>query len=246
MLQKLKIKSIKRLKEQRHVYDISVEENHNFFIGDSETLTHNCDYLTPNGQAILRNMMETFSRHCRFILTCNFIEKIIAPIQSRCQSFQIIPPTKKDVAMQVASILRSENIKFSPSEIVPIVDGYYPDIRKIINTCQLSCSDGVFNANVADITETDFELKLVETLKLKSDPRTKFNSIRQLVADSRMTDFTETYSHLYEKLDDYADGVKSAVILALADGVTKDAIVVDKEIVFCATMISVIRALHEK
>ena len=57
------------------------------------------DYMTPNAQAILRNLMETFSKHCRFILTCNYVEKVIDPIQSRCQTFQIIPPTKKDVAV---------------------------------------------------------------------------------------------------------------------------------------------------
>ena len=59
------------------------------------------DYMTPNAQAILRNLMETFSKHCRFILTCNYVEKVIDPIQSRCQTFQIVPPTKKDVAVQI-------------------------------------------------------------------------------------------------------------------------------------------------
>ena len=54
-----------------------------------------CDYITPNAQAALRNLMETFSKHCRFILTCNYVERIIDPIQSRCQSFQIIPPSRK-------------------------------------------------------------------------------------------------------------------------------------------------------
>ena len=59
------------------------------------------DYITPTSQAALRNVMETFSKHCRFILTCNFVERIIDPIQSRCQSFQIIPPSKKEVAIHL-------------------------------------------------------------------------------------------------------------------------------------------------
>ena len=59
------------------------------------------DYMTPDAQAMLRNLMETFSKHCRFILTCNYVEKVIDPIQSRCQTFQIVPPTKKDVAIQI-------------------------------------------------------------------------------------------------------------------------------------------------
>ena len=65
-----------------------------------------CDYITPNAQAALRNLMETFSKHCRFILTCNFVERIIDPIQSRCQSFQVIPPSKKEVALHIHNILK--------------------------------------------------------------------------------------------------------------------------------------------
>ena len=69
------------------------------------------DYMTPNAQARLRNLMETFSKHCRFILTCNYVEKIIDPIQSRCQTFQIVPPSKKEVAVQLDKILKSESNK---------------------------------------------------------------------------------------------------------------------------------------
>jgi DNA polymerase III delta prime subunit len=90
------------------------------------------DYMTPNAQAILRNLMETFSKHCRFILTCNYVEKVIEPIQSRCQSFQIVPPTKKDVAIQMSKILKAENIEFDVKDLVPIIDSAYPDIRKFI------------------------------------------------------------------------------------------------------------------
>jgi len=203
------------------------------------------DYLTPNGQAILRNMMETFSKHCRFILTCNFIEKIIAPIQSRCQSFQIVPPTKKDVAIQIAKILTTENIKFNPSDLVPIIDGYYPDIRKIINTCQLASNDGVLDASAADITDTDFQLKLIEILKSKDDVRNKFMKIRQFIADNRVTDFTETYSYLYSKVDDYASGNVSSVIMVIAEAAGKDAIVVDKEIQFCSCMIGILNIISK-
>lgn len=199
------------------------------------------DYMTPNAQALLRNLMETFSKHCRFILTCNYIEKIILPIQSRCQSFQILPPTKKDVAVQIASILKKEDIQFNPADLVPIVDGYYPDIRKIINTTQLACVNGVLKTESATIVDSDFRLKLVEILKSKDEVRNKFMTIRQLVADNRISDFTDVYSFLYDKLDDYAKGNTANVIIALAEGTSKDALVVDKEITFMATIISVIQ-----
>lgn len=201
------------------------------------------DYMTPNAQALLRNLMETFSKHCRFILTCNYIEKIILPIQSRCQSFQIVPPTKKDVAVQIAKILKAEDIQFNPSDLVPIVDGYYPDIRKIINTCQLACVNGVLKTDSATIVDSDFRIKLVEILKSKDEVRNKFMTIRQLVADNRISDFTDVYSFLYDKLDDYAKGNTANVIIALAEGTSKDALVVDKEITFMATIISVIQLL---
>ena len=201
------------------------------------------DYMTPNAQALLRNLMETFSKHCRFILTCNYIEKIILPIQSRCQSFQIVPPTKKDVAIQIAKILKAEDIQFNPADLVPIVDGYYPDIRKIINTCQLACVNGVLKTDSATTVDSDFRIKLVEILKSKDEVRNKFMTIRQLVADNRISDFTDVYSFLYDKLDDYAKGNTANVIIALAEGTSKDALVVDKEITFMATIISVIQLL---
>jgi len=135
-LEKIQIKSIKKTNSINQVYDLSVENNHNFFIGESETLTHNCDYITPNAQAALRNLMETFSATTRFILTCNYVEKIIDPIQSRCQTFAITPPTKKDVAIRVNEILKAEGVTYSPADLVTIVNAGYPDIRRILNSCQ--------------------------------------------------------------------------------------------------------------
>ena len=109
------------------------------------------DYMTPNAQAILRNLMETFSRHCRFILTCNYVEKVISPIRSRTQEFQIVPPSKKEVAIQVSQILGKENVEFELKDIVPIIDSAYPDIRKIINTCQLNSSKGKLKLDTTSV-----------------------------------------------------------------------------------------------
>ena len=113
------------------------------------------DYMTPNAQAILRNLMETFSKHCRFILTCNYVEKIIDPIQSRCQTFQIVPPSKKEVAVQLDKILKSENVNYDVKDLVPIIDSSYPDIRKVINTCQLNSVKGVLKLSKNDLLDSD-------------------------------------------------------------------------------------------
>lgn len=198
------------------------------------------DYMTPNAQGMLRNLMETFSKHCRFILTCNYVEKIIDPIQSRCQTFQVTPPTKKDVAIQIHGILTKENIKFEIKDLGPIVDSSYPDIRKIINTCQLNSSKGVLKVDVNTILESDIKMKIVTLLQSKDTARNKYINIRQAVADSRVQDFSELYTYLFEKVDDYASGQTTAVILLLADGQYKDSMVIDKEIVFMATIIQIV------
>jgi DNA polymerase III delta prime subunit len=197
------------------------------------------DYMTPQAQAILRNLMETFSKHCRFILTCNYVEKIIDPIQSRCQTFQIIPPTKKDVAVQISKILTEERIQFELKELVPIVDSSYPDIRKIINTCQLNSSKGILKIDSSSISDADVRVKIIDILKSKDDKRNRYVNLRQAVADSRVQDFTELYTHLYKKVNDYAVGNTSAVIMILAQGQYKDAMIVDKEICFMATLIEI-------
>jgi replication factor C small subunit len=201
------------------------------------------DYMTPQAQAILRNLMETFSRHCRFILTCNYIEKIIEPIQSRCQTFQITPPTKKDVAIQMSKILKSESVEFDPKDLVPIIDSSYPDIRKIINTCQLNSLKGKIQFDVQNLLDNDYKLKVLEVLKSNDDKRNKYMKIRQTVLDSKATDFSDLYTLLYEKVDDYAGENTANVILVLGDGVAKSAVAIDKEIIAAATLIQILNII---
>ena len=213
------------------------------FAGFKVVILDEFDYMTPNAQAILRNLMETFSKHCRFILTCNYIEKIIEPIQSRCQTFQITPPTKKDVAIQMSKILKSESIEFDPKDLVPIIDSSYPDIRKIINTCQLNSLKGKLQVDVQNLLENDYKLKVLEVLKSNDDKRNKYMKIRQTVLDSKATDFSDLYTLLYEKVDDYAGENTANVILVLGDGVAKSAVAIDKEIIAAATLIQILNII---
>ena len=198
------------------------------------------DYMTPNAQAILRNLMETFSKHCRFILTCNYVEKVIDPIQSRCQTFQIVPPTKKDVAVQISQILGKEGVSFEPKDLVPIIDSSYPDIRKIINTCQLNSSKGKLKLDTTSVIDSDIKSKVVDILKSNDAKPNKWKNIRQAVADARIQDFTELYTFLYEKVDDYGSGNTSNIILILSESQHKDALVVDKEITFMSCIIQIV------
>jgi DNA polymerase III delta prime subunit len=201
------------------------------------------DYMTPNAQAILRNLMETFSKHCRFILTCNYVEKVIEPIQSRCQTFQIVPPTKKDVAVQISKILQSEGVKFEIKDLVPIIDSAYPDIRKIINTCQLNSIKGELKLDVQNLLENDYKTKIIDILKSKDDKRNKYMKLRQTLIDSRATDFTELYTLLYDKVEEYAEGKTANVILEISDGQRNAFLSIDKEIPTAATLIKILNII---
>jgi len=201
------------------------------------------DYMTPNAQAILRNLMETFSRHCRFILTCNYVEKVISPIRSRTQEFQIVPPTKKDVAIQISQILGKEGVQFQPKDLVPIIDSSYPDIRKIINTCQLNSSKGELKVDTTSVIDSDLKSKVVEILKNNDSKPNKWKSIRQSVADSKVQDFTDLYTFLYEKVEEYGGSNTSNIILILSESQYKDSMVVDKEISFMSCIIQIVGIL---
>jgi replication factor C small subunit len=213
------------------------------FAGFKIIILDEFDYMTPNAQAILRNLMETFSKHCRFILTCNYHEKIIDPIKSRCQTFSITPPTKKDVAVQVTKILDAENIKYELKNVADIISSYYPDIRRILNTCQLQSAKGELKVDHQIMVESNFQTKLIDLLKANDDKRNMFMNIRQAVADNRLNDYSEMYSMLYDKVDEYAAGNTANVILTIAEGISKDALVVDKEIVFMSTIIQILNII---
>ena len=198
-----------------------------------------CDYITPNAQAALRNLMETFSKHCRFILTCNYVERIIDPIQSRCQSFQIIPPSKKEVAIHLSSILDNENVLYEVSDIGLLVNGGYPDIRRVINSAQRNVIKGKLILDKGSVIQNDYKLKLLEILKTQ-DKKSAFKNIRQLVADSQITDFADLFKLLYDEVDSYGKGHVAECILVIAKYELSDSQVVDKEINAMAMLIELL------
>jgi len=198
-----------------------------------------CDYITPNAQAALRNLMETFSKHCRFILTCNFVERIIDPIQSRCQAFQVIPPNKQDVAKHLHNILTTENVNYEREDLGLLVNSGYPDIRRVINGAQRQAVDGILTIDKQSIVENDYKLKLLKILETQ-DKKSAFNNIRQLIADSKVTDFADLFRLLYDEVDTYGKGHIAACILVIAKYELSDAQVVDKEINAMAMIIELL------
>ena len=200
------------------------------------------DYFTPAAQAGLRNMMETFSEHTRFILTCNYHERIIEPIHSRCQAFGVMPPSKKDVAANLVNILKKENIQFDKDGVVLLVNTHYPDIRAVINTAQRNVVDGALKLAREDVLDGDVKAKVIEFLKIE-DKNEAFTAIRQLLADNGIRNFADFYTVLFEKVGEYAPNNMADVIIILADGQFQDSSVVDKEICFMATIVKILRTI---
>ena len=201
-----------------------------------------CDYITPNAQAALRNLMETFSKHCRFILTCNFVERIIDPIQSRCQSFQVIPPNKNDVAKHLHNILTQEGVGYEREDLGIIVNSGYPDIRRVINGAQRQSIGGRLSIDKQSIVENDYKMKLLEILKTQ-DKKNAFKNIRQLMADSKVTDFADLFRLLYDEVDGYGRGHVADCILIVGKYQLSDSQVVDKEINAMAMIIEILSVI---
>jgi replication factor C small subunit len=191
------------------------------------------DYLTINAQASLRNIIETFSAKTRFILTCNYVERIIEPLQSRCQVFKIETLSKPDIARHLVSILEAENTTYNLPDISAIVTNFYPDIRKIINVTQQNSIDGKLTL-VKDGTRFDIQdvIKLIQG-------KDAFKSVRQYLVDNNISDFEPMYRALYDEL-----GKDNGLItMTLAEYQFKHATVVDKEINFMACIASIINII---
>ena len=198
-----------------------------------------CDYLTPNAQAALRNLMETFSKHCRFILTCNYVERIIDPIQSRCQSYKVVPPSKKEVAQQLVDILDKEGNMYKLDDVALIVNAGYPDIRRVINSAQRQIIDGKLTIDTSSVIQNNYKLQLLEMLSNGA----KLNDIRQLIADNSISDYSELYRLLYDEVDNYGNGKQAECIMNIAEAQYQDVHVVDKEINFMSLIIRLTRIL---
>jgi DNA polymerase III delta prime subunit len=188
------------------------------------------DFLTINAQAALRNIIETYSLNTRFIFTCNYIERIIDPIQSRTVVFELTPPSMQDVAFKCVEILDLEEITYTRADIVRIVKQTYPDIRKTLNLLQSSLKNGelVESRTITNFKQTsDQVIELLKTKNVKN-----FTTIRQLVMDSNIRDYNELYRVLFERADEFTDSAIATLIIA--DYQYKSIMAPDKEITFCA------------
>ena len=185
------------------------------------------DFLTIQAQASLRNIIETFSRTTRFILTCNYIERVIDPLQSRCQTIKVVPPSKREIAVHIASICDKESISYEPTAIGKIVNKFYPDLRKMLNTVQASNIKNKLTLDDSLLVSTSYLSAILDELT-KTKP--KFNTIRQIIADSNVDDFEELFRFLYDNADNYLPGKAGTAAFLINEHQYKANFRIDKEI----------------
>lgn len=189
------------------------------------------DFLTIQAQASLRNIIETFSRTTRFILTCNFVERIIDPLQSRCQVLKIVPPSKMEVAKHLDWILKTENYNYTLEDIKVVVNQFYPDLRKCINSLQLSLVDNSLEIDKSVLVSSNYIDKVIQNLSEPDlKPTYRFKSIRQVIADANVDDYEELFKALYERAEEYLPNKSGTASILINDHQYKANFRIDKEI----------------
>jgi DNA polymerase III delta prime subunit len=202
------------------------------------------DFLTIQAQASLRNIIETYSRTTRFILTCNYLERIIDPLQSRCQVLKITPPSKKEVAQHVSIILDQENVNYELEDLALVVNKHYPDIRKILNTCQVNNVESTLKIDKTVLASNSYKHRVLK--ELKSPSKSSFKNIRQILADSNLDDFEEIYRFLYDNLDEYGnnDLAKAMIVIEIESYMYHANFRIDKEINVMALICEILKIIQ--
>jgi len=198
-------------------------------------LLDEADYLSPGAQAILRGLMETYSSTARFILTCNYPNKIIPALHSRCQGFHIEKLDKTEFTARVATILVSENVDFDLDTLDNYVTASYPDLRKCINTLQSSNDKGVLRSITADNTSTD-DYKLAAVSLFKNG---KVREARKLICSQvRSDEVEEVFRWMYDNLELWSDvpEIQDKAIIIIRNGLVNHSMVADTEINLSATL----------
>lgn len=201
-------------------------------------------HILQASQVILLNMMETYSLTTRFILTGNYPERLIEPLRSRCQEFDLSPPTKKVVAQHVSTILDKEEIEYEIQDLVTIINKFYPDFRKIINNCQKYTVDGTLTLDNSVNSTDDYQVKILDELKKPSIK--SFNLIRQIIANSDLDDFESLYRFLYDNLNEYSNGNEGIVICYLEEYMYHATFRLDKEINIMACINKILETINNK
>ena len=202
-------------------------------------LLDEADYLSPNAQAALRGVMEEYHATARFILTCNYPNRIIPALHSRCQGFHIEKPDQTEFTARVATILVEENIDFDLDTLDLYVKTTYPDLRKCINLVQQNANEGhLINPSQGDSGEQEWKFDMVELFKAG-----KISDARKLLCGKiRAEEMEEVYRWLYDNRAVFGDEkIQDSVILIVKQGLADQITVADPEINLAAVLVKLAR-----
>ena len=197
------------------------------------------DFLNPMSvQPALRNLMEDYSSTVRFILTCNYPQKIIPALHSRCQGFHIETVDREEFTARVATILIKESIDLDLDTLDTYVKATYPDLRKCINSVQMNSGTGVLlPPNKSDKNEADWRLDMVTMFKAG-----KINEARKMICKAaRPEEIEDIYRWLYDNLDLISEheAIQDKAILVIKQGLVDHTLVADPEINLAAVLIKI-------
>ena len=202
-------------------------------------LLDEADYLSPNAQAALRGVMEEYHTTSRFILTCNYPNRIIPALHSRCQGFHIERIDQTEFTARVAEILITEEITPDIDTLDTYVKATYPDLRKCINMVQMNSVSGqLVPPEKSDAGESDWKLEMTELFK-----QGQISKARKLVcSQARPDEMEDVYKWLYDNIELFGDEEKQeSAILIIKQGLVDHTLVADPEINLAATMIRLAR-----
>ena len=202
-------------------------------------LLDEADYISPNGQAALRGIMETYHASARFILTCNYPNRVIPALHSRCQGFHIERIDQTEFTARVATVLVNEEVEFDLDTLDTYVKATYPDLRKCLNLCQMNSSLGKLDSPHGDEgTVADWRLDVVDLFKAG-----KINEARKLMCSTvRPEEMEEVFRWMYDNLELWSEDTEKQdqAILIIRQGLVNHSFVADPEINLSATLVELV------
>ncbi len=215
--------------------------------GQKVVILDEADYLNPQStQPALRGFIEEFSSNCRFILTCNFKNRIIDPLHSRCSIYEFNLGNKAEMAQTFMArfqfILDSERIIYDNAVIAELIMKYIPDWRRVINECQRYGMSGHIDTGIlVTLSETSIA-GLMEDLKTKN-----FKKMRKWVTDNIDVESAKLFRLIYDNMSDYVEPSSiPQLVLILADYSYKDSFVADHELNVVACMTEIMSSINFK
>ena len=199
-------------------------------------LLDEADYISPNGQAALRGVMETYHASARFILTCNYANRIIPALHSRCQGFHIERLDVTEFTARVATVLVTEGVEFDLDTLDTYVKSTYPDLRKCLNICQMNSQDSRLNAPHGDEGGSTHDWKVAAVDLFKSG---KITEARKLMcANARPEEMEDIFRWMYDNLDLWSKDPEKQdqAIIIIRQGLVNVPMVADQEINLAATL----------